>query len=218
MGSMLGPAAVFPIVQGEPYIATVRMQRTEVRTGARVMHESLNVRMRDSAGRIRDEQLASPPDAIAGFIQEWVHVLDPLVMRDTQWDEHRKTATAANIPAALTQHRSISGCSELEALASGEGDEDQLTYEELGRRDMEGTAVVGCRFTRLFMSKRSSFQGRRSVTEMWSSPELQLVLLTATIQPDGTEEVLKVSDLQRVEPDPALFRVPPSYKDLTKAP
>jgi hypothetical protein len=97
MGSSLGFGAAFPVIQNRPYIATVRVQSVgTTRAGVRVLHEALNIRMRDSAGRIRDEQLASTPDAQGAFTQGTVHILDPISMRDTQWNEDTKTVLASD--------------------------------------------------------------------------------------------------------------------------
>ena len=58
MGSSLGFGAAFPVVKNEPYTANVVMQDTDIGPdGKKTIHEALNINVRDSAGRLRDEQL-----------------------------------------------------------------------------------------------------------------------------------------------------------------
>ncbi len=86
MGSSLGFAAAFPVVKNEPYTASVVTQDTTIGPdGKQTLHEALNIHMRDSSGRLRDEQLATAPDAMGGFTQARVQTIDPVSMQDIQW-------------------------------------------------------------------------------------------------------------------------------------
>ena len=46
--------------------------------------------MRDSAGRVLDQQLATPRDPNGGFTQGGVQVIDPVSMQDVKWEEDAK--------------------------------------------------------------------------------------------------------------------------------
>lgn len=226
MGSSLGFGAAFPVIQNRPYIATVRVQSFgTTRAGVRVLHEALNIRMRDSAGRIRDEEFASTPDAQGAFNQGTVHILDPISMLDTRWNEDTKTVLATNIAArpSHTQESPALECSQPmragnAGSSSDDPDRDQVRYEDLGTREMYGLDAVGCRITRIVPKRSENVWSGTSVTEIWNSPKLQMNLLTTTKELDGTEQITTISDLHEVEPDPALFQVPTGYTDPTKAP
>ena len=51
-----------------------------------------------------------------------------------------------------------------------------------------------------------------SVTESWFSPELKVVMLSKTSDPRMGESTMKLQNIDRTEPDPALFRAPADYQ------
>jgi hypothetical protein len=48
--------------------------------------------------------------------------------------------------------------------------------------------------------------------ESWFSPELRITVLTKNSDPRMGESVTQLRNIERSEPDPALFRVPPDYQ------
>ncbi len=221
MGSSLGPGAAFPVVKDEPYTADVLMQDTSsTPDGNRIVHEAFNVHMRDSAGRLRDEQLASPPDPQGAFVQASVHVLDPVAMQDLQWNLDTKRVVTGAIPASFSKYRRspIIDCAERIAASHSDGStqdqsQSQEIYEDLGERMVEGISAHGCRITRTSPRKGATNESDVSTTEIWASPELQINLLTTEHDSDGTERLTKLSNIHRNEPDPTLFHVPEGYTD-----
>ena len=217
MGSSLGFAAAFPIVKNEPYTANVVMQNTSIGPdGKKTIHESLNIHVRDSAGRLRDEQLATPPDAIGSFTQSQTHIIDPVSMQDMQWFQETKTFLISAIPVASAAHggQRIVDCAGLAKIHNTNRGQEE--YESLRNSTIEGIRVQGCRITRTLQGRPDSNQPETSVTEIWASPELQIDLLTEEHLSDGTEELMKLSNIIREEPDPALFRIPEGYTDALK--
>jgi hypothetical protein len=53
------------------------------------------------------------------------------------------------------------------------------------------------------------------VHEVWTSPELGITLRSRDLDPMSGEEVYRVQNLKRGDPDPALFRVPADFKRET---
>jgi hypothetical protein len=226
MSSSLTFAAAFPVVKNEPFTANVLTQDIHsTPDGKKSIHEALNIHMRDSAGRLRDEQLASPPDSQGGFTQAGVHVLDPISMQDLRWNKDTKTILVGEIPTSFSNYRQrpIINCaqritaSHAAGLISNPG-QSQEVYEDLGERTIEGIRVQGCRITRTFPMKPGSSQPDSGITEIWASPELQIDLLTTEHYSDGTERLTKLSHIRREEPDPVLFHIPEGYTDPRKAP
>ena len=77
---------------------------------------------------------------------------------------------------------------------------------------MEGLLVEGKRGT---ITVPAGVQGNdrtmQVATERWFLSELQLVMLTKTSNPESGEQTSRVTNLERNEPDPALFQVPADY-------
>ena len=225
MGSSLAFAAAFPVVKDEPYTANVLMQ--DIRStpdGKRSVHEAFNVHMRDSVGRLRDEQLASPPDSQGSFVQARVHVLDPVTMQDFQWNKDTKTVFTAEIPASFSNYQQshIINCAQRIAASHVDGltpnaSQSQEVYEDLGERMIEGINTHGCRITRTSPMKGVTNEPGVSTVESWASRELQINLLTTEHNSDGTERLTKLSNIHRNEPDPTLFQVPEGYTNPVSA-
>jgi hypothetical protein len=225
MGSSMGFAAAFPVVKDEPYTANVLMQ--DIRStpdGKRSVHEAFNVHMRDSAGRLRDDQLASPPDSQGGFVQAGVQVLDTVAMQDFQWNKDTKSAFTGVIPASFSNYRQspIINCAQRIAASQADGlthipSQSQEIYEDVGERLIEGIIAHGCRITRTSPMEEAANESDVSTIEIWASPELQINLLTTEHDSDGTELLTKLSNIHRSEPDPTLFHVPEGYTDPVSA-
>jgi hypothetical protein len=56
-----------------------------------------------------------------------------------------------------------------------------------------------------------------SVREVWTSPDLKLVLLETSDDPRKGSHKTEVNSLTPGEPNPSLFQVPPSYTVKTQA-
>ena len=218
MGSSIGFTAAFPVVKNEPYTANVVMQNSSIGPDrTKTIHESLNIHMRDAAGRLRDEQLATPPDATGSFTQAQMHVIDPASMQDIQWFPETKTFLIGAIPAASAASggQRIIDCASLSTEHSAIH-QDPAEYENLGDDKIEGISVKGCRITRSLPGKPDSNQPETSITEIWASPELQINLLVTEHYSNGEERLTRLSNIIREEPDPALFQIPEGYTDALK--
>lgn len=214
MGSSLGFAAAFPPVKNEPYSAKVITQHLDIGpNGEATLHEALNIHVRDSAGRLRDEQLATPPDKAGTSSEAEIHVIDPVSMQDIQWFPGSKTFLVGSIPAGAAYGGGIIDCAKPVAVPTA--GHDQAEYESLGNTTIEGIRVRGCRITRALREKPDSIP-ETSVTEIWASPELQINLLVTENYSNGTERTTKLTDISRAEPDLALFQIPEGYTDVLK--
>jgi hypothetical protein len=84
--------------------------------------------------------------------------------------------------------------------------------ESLGTQIMEGLKVEGKRQT--FTIKAGEIGNDRelvSVTERWTSPELQVLVRTTTKDPQMGETTYRLSNISRSEPAASLFQVPADY-------
>jgi hypothetical protein len=88
----------------------------------------------------------------------------------------------------------------------------RTTSQDLGTQSIEGVLAEGVRTTTL-LPEGSEGNDRpiQIVRETWVSNELGLTLLEKQSDPRYGEVVMRVTSLDRSEPDPALFQVPPDY-------
>ena len=88
----------------------------------------------------------------------------------------------------------------------------KTTSENLGTQSIEGVLADGVRNTTVYPE---GFMGNdrpiQVVHETWVSKELGLTLLEKYSDPRFGDTITRVTSLNRSEPDPALFRMPPDY-------
>lgn len=98
----------------------------------------------------------------------------------------------------------------------------QVTTASLGTQEMEGFAVEGTRTTMMVRFGASEDAPLiKVVQERWYSPELQIDVMFTNDDPrQATLMVTRYTNIQRGEPDPALFRPPSGYSvvDLNRKP
>jgi hypothetical protein len=97
-------------------------------------------------------------------------------------------------------------------VKNAEGVRPKSTSEDLGTQSFVGELAEGTRTTTVFPE---GFFGNdrpiQSVWERWISKELGLTLLEKHSDPRLGESITRVTSLERIEPDPALFQIPPDY-------
>ncbi len=89
----------------------------------------------------------------------------------------------------------------------------KATSENLGGRTINGIYAVGTRTTRLIPS--DGVHGDVvEVGEKWVSPDLKIIVLDKyrNTNTGSDETTTEIRELDRSEPDAALFEIPPDYK------
>lgn len=216
MGSSLGLAAAFPIVREAPYTAEVQTQEWKVGPdGQIVLHEAFNIHMRDAAGRVRDEQLASPADEVGSFTQNLVRVIDPVSMEQTNWNNADKTVITSPIPPSFRQYRGgTTPCDGVSARSRPAANLEDANVSgpvstSLGVKTMEGLRVVGCRTILTLASGTGT--SITSTSEIWFSPALHITVLESVRYSDGSGMLTKLTNILQNNPEPALFEPPAGY-------
>ncbi len=91
--------------------------------------------------------------------------------------------------------------------------EGAVSTEALAPRDFDGVRAEGTRTT---MTIPAGAMGNvlpiEVTTERWYSPELQVVLMTRRVDPRFGETVYRLTNIDRSEPSPEIFKVPPDFK------
>jgi hypothetical protein len=92
-------------------------------------------------------------------------------------------------------------------------DESQATTEDLGSQTMEGVQVTGVRTTHTIPAGEiGNEKPIVIVTEVWTSPDLKTVVYSKRSDPRMGEQVFKLTNITRAEPDASLFTVPADFK------
>jgi len=218
-GGLLHTLQAAPVT-GEPYSAVQR--HTTVQTlpdGSRVNKGSgHHAVMRDSAGRVRVEDVAvcRCKDTKTAVVR--VYVLDPVAHTLTTWStQGEKVATVFKLPAEINQHRDVPISITDASGANSTRPQPIVTTEDLGMDTLEGVPVEAVKTTTIVPPGRSGNESAITKThEVWTSAEMKLVLKEQWNDPRTGERTVELTDLTRADPDPAFFRVPPDFqtKDL----
>lgn len=84
--------------------------------------------------------------------------------------------------------------------------------ESLGSQSMEGVNVQGERRTHsIEAGEIGNDRPIQTIDEHWYSPDLQLDVMTRHSDPRSGEQLTRMVDIRRGEPDASLFQVPASY-------
>jgi hypothetical protein len=202
-GSITAP--VSHSVQGVPFCADIINEHKQVLSdGNRIDQETHGKMCRDSQGRTRNETEMALP---SGDKQQHISIHDPVQQVNILLDPSRKTAQVHNFPSAAPN------VSRPVPFQPQEHPAMSPNIEQLGQMTIEGINAVGMRITRTTPANTiGNAEPLVAVTETWRSPELNIVLLTKNSNPQHGDTVYKLVNIQRVEPDPALFQIPPDYE------
>jgi hypothetical protein len=89
---------------------------------------------------------------------------------------------------------------------------DEQTEERLQDRLIEGVWASGVRRTTTFARGAiGNEQPLKIVSEEWTSPDLQILVLTDRNDPRTGRSTYRLLRINRNDPDPTLFQVPPDY-------
>jgi hypothetical protein len=95
-------------------------------------------------------------------------------------------------------------------LKTGQG---KISTEDLGSQTMEGVYVTGVRTTRTIPAGEIGNEKPISiVTEVWTSPDLKTIVSSKRTDPRMGEQIFRLTNISRSEPDPSLFTVPANFK------
>jgi len=89
---------------------------------------------------------------------------------------------------------------------------DEQTEERLQDRVIEGVLASGIRRTTMIPSGAiGNEQAIKIVSEEWTSPDLQILVMTDRTDPRVGHSTYRLLKIVRSDPDPALFQVPADY-------
>jgi hypothetical protein len=93
-----------------------------------------------------------------------------------------------------------------------DGNRMQTTTEDLGTQVIEGISAEGKRHTTTFpVGWMGNDRPITSISETWTSPDLKEVIVRKLEDPRMGENIHRLINISRSEPDPSLFAPPPNY-------
>lgn len=212
---------------GRPYSAEALTERTQVLgDGNRINVQSTTRVYRDGEGRTRREMLDEE-----GNIRS-ISISDPVAKASYTLDPKTKIAYTAggNIVAPVRQPSAAAGggrggtarVTEVRNAVTGGGtvtmmrtpapDDPNSKTEDLGQQNIEGVMATGKRTTTVIPAGQiGNAQEIRIVSEQWFSDDLQVLVMTKHSDPRSGENVYRLRNILRAEPDQTLFTVPADY-------
>ena len=205
-----GEAGGDPVVSA-PFSASFSTRTTRVLSdGNRIERSTSGSFARDGQGRTRREMTLPAIGSWAASGKTPPHVFlirDPVDRRQYILDPDHKVARRV----WGLQGRGFRPGAGPRGMPGMEGRKD-VTTTSLGTKTVNGVKAEGTRDTRTIPAGAIGNEKPIIITsERWYSPELHVTVMTKRSDPRMGETVFEMTNIQREEPDAALFKVPSDY-------
>jgi len=215
------------VVKGAPYSAISEVESVQaLADGNRIRNKTTTFVYRDGEGRTRREGVGKEQS-----LATEVFISDPASGVSYFLDPQRRTAVKSQVNLQDVELEKMKFAIELEmkeralklrtqesgqgARAEGAGivrEKPQPITESLGQQLIEGVLCEGRRATITIPAGAAGNElPINIVNEQWYSPELQVYVLTKQSDPRSGETIYRLTNINRGEPDRALFEVPADY-------
>jgi len=202
-------------VTGAPFSATAVSETVQtLADGNQISRKTQTLLFRDSQGRFRKETTVQGVGPLAsGQPKTFVVIHDPVAGKAFALDTTNKVARelirfSEHKVGAADNGAGLSG--ELQSLRKNAANEVQT--EDLGKQTIAGIATQGTRHTRVIPAgKVGNEKPITVVSEVWYSPDLQIVVMRKHSDPRFGQTTYTLSNIQQKEPEASLFTVPADY-------
>jgi TonB family protein len=196
-----------PAGRGLPFSANVELETvSQLQDGTLITHKTYNLGARDSMGRTHNE------------MRNWITAEgeEPKLTRIELYDPATRTRTDLFPLSRLARQWVVAPAAQATPVATTA--KPETTREELGVDTMEGLPVKGTRVTQTYATGAlGNDRPLTIVTEYWFAAGLRLNLLTKRTDPRYGVQTVRVTELQRQEPDAALFAIGDGYRVVQEA-
>lgn len=210
-------------VTGAPFTATFTTKQTQsLADGNQIQRSTAGTIARDSQGRTRRDVTLPGigPWAASGRPAPHVILINDVVA-GTQYILNPNNKVAHQVqPPPFGRHRGDrqgafgrrgAPPDDAEPDDAGPRQRDVVTTS-LGTQTINGVQAEGTRYTRTIPAGAIGNQNPIVITtERWYSADLQMVVLRKRDDPRTGETITQLTNIQRGEPDAALFQVPSDY-------
>jgi hypothetical protein len=207
-------------VTGAPYTATAVTESSQtLADGNHISNKATATVARDSQGRTRREEVMGSmgPWSVQGPHLTFIH--DPVANSDTILDAQDRSARVLKPGKAgpmgphgdnvMYRH---GGMAHVGMAVDGAAKPAESKTEDLGTQTIEGVAATGKRVTRSIPAGAiGNERPLETVSEVWYSPDLQVVLMSKHSDPRFGETTYRLTNIKRGEPERSLFAVPSGY-------
>ncbi len=227
ISAVMPRAANWGAVKSLPFSATETTVREQTLSNGTVIKSTVNVLLaRDSEGRIRAESTLKPDSS--GTPQGRIVTLwNPNDGKAITWITGNPAANLASVmhlpETQISSFLSSLGSSPqsgarvpiqrsagpVALAASSAPDSANLSTESLSEQSVAGVLATGTRITQVIPA--GSVDNDRDftvVSETWTSAELKTTVRQVSSDPRTGTVTTELSNIDRTEPDPALFKVP----------
>jgi hypothetical protein len=208
-----GPDIFVTPIPNSPFTGEIEVERSIVRPDGVVVNMRTARKIgRDNRGRIFNEARTLVPASGGQFPQvETIRLYDPETRISTMLNVHGRTfwtmivrRPPATMPPALVEATPAGDTLQQNAFTA---------KEDLGIREIGGVPAHGVRETqKIPVDGKASGQQISVIDEYWYSDDLRINLMIKHSDPRTGSVKMTVGEIQRAEPDPALFEVPAGYK------
>jgi hypothetical protein len=178
---------------------------------------------RDTQGRVRIERVGGEfkrdngPETGSQVQEHTITICDPVAETLTRINTVNATATIIHSrPSAprSSDLRSIAPRSFCSSRLPSSRAGAHLQVEDLGTQTIEGVEAHGQRLTLPMLGATSGEESPNgeSTSELWCSDSLSALVLGITGNTkSGVKSTIAMEKIERTEPDPTLFQIPPDY-------
>ena len=205
------------IVTGAPYSATATDHFLQTLAGGNTIERSTTSEVaRDSQGRTyTKEAISDGPWASEAGSKTVVFITDPVAGYSYVLHPDKKIAMRRPLktPPQREQGEAEEAHSGRRKADHAKAHGNDVTETDLGSKEIGGVAAQGRSITHTIPAGHiGNAQPIISTSEVWYSPDLQTVVLSKHNDPRMGQSTYTLSNIQRGEPNPALFQVPSDYK------
>jgi hypothetical protein len=214
----VGPAPRAGVVKDAPFSADLLStnDRTDSQPGLNTEFHGKVARNSQGSTYYAMEHMTPAPDSPRPLR---ITVTDPATLTITSLDPQKRAAFVSHVSASamgtaplLTPGTTADGRPSAATGAANAGTSSvNSKTEQLGNKTMDGLQVVGVRTTRTTQTGGPDGKTFVSTVETWTSPELQIVVMSETRTSNGDRHVTKLLNIVHTEPSAALFKVPDGY-------
>jgi hypothetical protein len=165
--------------------------------------------VRDSQGRTVHQVTRTLPD---GNQSTQTFVQDPITHTATNWSSGSTEATVDHLHDPSEMRDQVNSSPKMQQARPAPTTRPSTQMEKLGSKTILGVVAEGTRITRVIPAgSQGNDRPMTVVTEQWISPDLGIVLSSSRDDPRNGHNTQEVIELERGEPDPALFQPPAGY-------
>jgi len=210
------------VVTGAPFSAVAASETTQtLADGNHITRKTQTNVFRDSQGRIRKEITLTGfgPLATSEQPKSFVVINDPVARATFMLHPDQKTAERIEKPFARMNGPMNQAMRDKREFQRGEKAGANLKREDLGTQAIAGVTAQGTRVTKTIPAGQIGNEKPITIVhEVWYSNDLQTTVMSKRSDPWSGETTYSLTNIQRAEPNAALFAVPSDYSVTQRHP